>query len=73
MPEDNDSPFFTLDFLDEPIKDETPFLPTIEIYDPAEIHRKLTADEFEDSPWGEDVSRSNEEDLWRRRLNSTES
>jgi len=68
MSENDDLPFFTLDFLDEPSEDETPCVPSIEIYDPSDVHRKLTADEFEDSPWGEDVSRSNEEELWRRRL-----
>jgi len=68
MSENDDLPFFTLDFLDEPSEGETPCVPSIEIYDPAEIHRKLSEDALDDSVWGEEIARSNEEDLWRRRL-----
>jgi ATP-dependent Lon protease len=68
MSENDDLPFFTLDFLEEASEDEIPCVLTIEIYDPAEIQRKLSEDALDDSVWGEETVRSNEGELWRRRL-----
>lgn len=68
MPENNDDlSDFEICWPVEPHPDIS--APSIEIYDPADVHRLLNAEDFESSYWStDDSSRSHEEELWRRRL-----